>query len=118
MVWVSEVLRLKTLVLLVNGTGDFNQESDSLWCKVVKAFHGGFCSNIGTGLHKGVWANIQSGNNAIDKVGVHFSTSFYQKVGNGNTLRFWEDVWNTYGLRFETCFPRLYAFEIDKECLV
>ncbi|PWA57055.1 RNA-directed DNA polymerase, eukaryota, Reverse transcriptase zinc-binding domain protein [Artemisia annua] len=73
---------------------------------------------MGTGLHKGVWANIQSGNNDIDKVGVHFSTSFYQKIGNGNTVRFWEDVWNTHGLPLKHVFPRLYALEIDKECLV
>ena len=76
---------------------------------MVKAFHGvngGFCSNIGTGLHKGVWANIQSGNNAIDKVGVYFSTSFYQMLGNGNTIHFWEDVRNTYGLPLKHVFPR------------
>ncbi|GJT57872.1 hypothetical protein Tco_0992926 [Tanacetum coccineum] len=86
----------------------FHMESETLWCKVVKAIHGpngGFGIHSSFGLHKGVWANIVSNNNAIDKCGNPFSSSIMQKIRDGRDVMLWNDVWLECGVRLKDEYP-------------
>lgn len=97
----------------------FRNENDALWVKVIKNLYGvdgGFDSIRGSGLSKGVWVNIVKSGFAIDKVGINLSSSFVKKVGCGRTIHFWHDNWNIFLDTLKNRFPRLYAFELDKDC--
>ncbi|GJR85663.1 reverse transcriptase domain, reverse transcriptase zinc-binding domain protein [Tanacetum coccineum] len=65
-------------------------------------------------LGGGVWRDIITIGEELDRLGIEFSSSFEGVVGNGRDIRFWIDRWvgNT-----KLCdrFPRLYHLDRRKE---
>ncbi|GJY32695.1 RNA-directed DNA polymerase, eukaryota, reverse transcriptase zinc-binding domain protein, partial [Tanacetum coccineum] len=114
-------LKAKYLSLIGKCKWRFHVESEALWCKVVKAIHGpngGFGVRSNSGLHKGVWANIVSNSNAIDKCDTPFSSSIIRKVGDGRDVMFCNDVWLECGVRLKGKYHRLFALETHQDCSI
>ncbi|GJW19070.1 hypothetical protein Tco_0026506 [Tanacetum coccineum] len=65
-----------------------------------------------------LWSDVISSIDYIDVPDVPFSSSFSKKVSNGFDTMLWKDVWCSEGIRFIDHFPRLYAFESNKDCKV
>ncbi|PWA61099.1 ribonuclease H protein [Artemisia annua] len=72
----------------------------------------------GRGLKSSVWGNIRSVGAAIDSLEIPFNNSFVRKVGCGDNSYFWCDKWVNSGLPLMVQFPRLYALERSKDCLI
>ncbi|GKC50390.1 hypothetical protein Tco_1073135 [Tanacetum coccineum] len=114
-------LKAKYLSLIGKCKWRFHVESEALWCKVVKTIHGpngGFGVRSNSSLHKGVWANIVSNSNAINKCGIPFSSSIMRKVGDGRDVMFWNDVWLKCEVRIKDKYPRLFTLETHRDCSI
>ncbi|GJQ96137.1 RNA-directed DNA polymerase, eukaryota, reverse transcriptase zinc-binding domain protein [Tanacetum coccineum] len=90
---------------------------NSLWVKVIKAFHGqeGGFDSFGCKF-KGTWDNIVGSSNFFHSKGIIPSNSFRFKAGYGTQIRFWKDIW----LETPLCsrYNRLYRLDLDKDCLI
>lgn len=51
-------------------------------------------------------------------MGIPFESSFVNEVLNGLQTRFWKDIWCSNSSKLMELFPRLYAFENQKDCMV
>lgn len=88
---------------------------------MIKEFYGpegGFESSEIWGLKSGVWNNILDGCIEIDRLGIPFKISIIKKVSNGRHTRLWQDRWNDSGDKLKDRFPRLYALEYEKDCVI
>ncbi|GKD43579.1 hypothetical protein Tco_1268224 [Tanacetum coccineum] len=72
---------------------------------------------VSTGKHT-LWSDVISSIDYIDVPDVPFSSLFSKKVSNGFDTMLWKDVWCSEGIRFIDHFPRLYAFESNKDCKI
>lgn len=96
-------------------------EKNALWRKVITELHGskaGFNSNDHRNLRTGVWKKIVKCCHNIDSIGVPFGKSIIRKVGGGSETKFWTDSWCEAGIKLKDLFPRLFALEVEKNCLV
>ncbi|GJW21628.1 hypothetical protein Tco_0032250 [Tanacetum coccineum] len=96
-------------------------EAGALWRKVISKIHGsdgGFETIIGSGQKASVWANIIGCCSELNQMGISLSNLMVKKVSSGNQTRFWDDAWikDIGPLKFR--FPRLFALEMNTNCLV
>ncbi|PWA41260.1 RNA-directed DNA polymerase, eukaryota, Reverse transcriptase zinc-binding domain protein [Artemisia annua] len=91
----------KILGLLAKWRWSFCNESRALWHSVIHSLHG--ADDIG---------------HVIDNKGIHFRDSFFKKVGNGENTLFWKHGWFDSGPAFMVLFPRLFAPENNKDCVI
>lgn len=114
-------IRAKNLALLGKWWWRFHVEKDALWNKAIGEIYGpvgGLSTSNGLGIKKGVWDNIISIGYYMDHMGTSSSSSFRRLVGNGESIFFWHDRWLDDGLCLKILFPRLYALEENKFCLL
>ncbi|PWA99000.1 RNA-directed DNA polymerase, eukaryota, Reverse transcriptase zinc-binding domain protein [Artemisia annua] len=79
---------------------------------------GGLYDGRGRGLKSSVWENIRSVGAVIDSLDIPFNNSFVRKVGCGDNTSFWCDKWVHSRIPLMFQFPRLYALECSKNCLI
>ncbi|GKA00908.1 RNA-directed DNA polymerase, eukaryota, reverse transcriptase zinc-binding domain protein [Tanacetum coccineum] len=108
------------VALLFKWIWQFRCCPNDLWVKVVKAIHGqDGC--IGSGRRvtwqQSPWiAILKSVSNLNDK-GVDLLAACNRSIGDGTTIRFWDEIW--CGDRpLKASFPRIYALDSDKTCMV
>lgn len=56
--------------------------------------------------------------NAIDNLGISFKNSVARSVVSGNQTSFWLDIWGDMECNLAARFPRLFALESKKDCVV
>ncbi|GKE02536.1 RNA-directed DNA polymerase, eukaryota, reverse transcriptase zinc-binding domain protein [Tanacetum coccineum] len=93
---------------------------NDLWVKVVKAILGqDGCISLGrrvTSQQSPCIAILNSMSNQNDK-GVDLLAACNRLIGDGTTIRFWDEIW--CGDRpLKASFPRIYALDSDKTCMV
>ncbi|GKB67695.1 RNA-directed DNA polymerase, eukaryota [Tanacetum coccineum] len=102
--------------LLFKWVWRFISQDNSLWFRFITALHG---SNIKkhSSLHSSTWNMIIKEVNALKFQGVDLLANCKLRVGSGMRAKFWSDIWIKDN---QLCFlfPRLYALENNKECLV
>lgn len=90
---------------------------DNLWVRVVSDIHGRDCFYNMSAKSKGLWKNITVAAKHIHEIHSLPRDVISRKIGNGQNTRFWKDIWCS-DFPFEDRFPRLFALELDKECMV
>ncbi|GJS54022.1 RNA-directed DNA polymerase, eukaryota [Tanacetum coccineum] len=97
----------------------FHNEKNTLWSRFICALYG----NSG-GLNKRLkvsytsnWVSIVNEISRLKDNNIDLMKFLKKRVGNGRDTRFWEDVWRG-DMSFKSCFPRVYALEIDKKISV
>nr|GEX72798.1 putative ribonuclease H protein At1g65750 family [Tanacetum cinerariifolium] len=94
---------------------------NAFWRLVIKEFYevdGGFNSPANTHGVEGVWCNILKVVKRIESIDVSFNRSFTRSLSDGSNTIFWKDVWGENREHLMDKFPRLFAFETDKDCRV
>ncbi|GJS39764.1 bromodomain, NET domain protein [Tanacetum coccineum] len=79
---------------------------------------GGFNSPINSFKTSGIWVDIIKAVKNIEAIDVSFDISFMRKVVDGGSTLFWKDPWSGVGSCLMDIFPRLYALDSCKDCLV
>ncbi|GJS88192.1 RNA-directed DNA polymerase, eukaryota, reverse transcriptase zinc-binding domain protein [Tanacetum coccineum] len=79
---------------------------------------GGFNSNGVAALKKGPWKNIVDCCLNFKQLDPSFSNLMVKKIYSGNKTSFWYDNWISECGPLRCCFPRLFALEAYKYCLV
>lgn len=90
---------------------------ECLWVRVLKAIHGADCFSNCSSSVNGLWAKISLVIKQVHSIPSVNGELVTREVGNGFNTRFWKDIWvgNT---SFAVRFPRLFALELDKDCLI
>ncbi|GJW01986.1 reverse transcriptase domain, reverse transcriptase zinc-binding domain protein [Tanacetum coccineum] len=116
-------LLASNLAMLTKWWWRFKSESNSLWHQVITSIfgsHGRLETNILTPIphsHVSPWKEIYGLNKDLLKVNINLDSVFLRKTGDGSVFRFWHDCW--FGTsNFMTLFPRMYALETHKDCLI
>ncbi|XP_071712666.1 uncharacterized protein [Rutidosis leptorrhynchoides] len=80
---------------------------------------GGFQNDTISRNSSSLWHKIIKAGKEIDKAGIPFSSSFTRVIGNGMTTSFRFDIWLPNSTKnLCSTFPRLFALETNKSCLV
>ncbi|PWA73977.1 reverse transcriptase domain, Reverse transcriptase zinc-binding domain protein [Artemisia annua] len=99
----------------------FINEQGALWRKVIAEIHGssgGFDTMGGGSSNNSTWSSIVGSCNRIEHLGVPLNNLMVRKIYRGTQTLFWKDNWlNNLG-PLKECFPRLFALERFKDCLV
>ncbi|PWA85898.1 reverse transcriptase domain, Reverse transcriptase zinc-binding domain protein [Artemisia annua] len=67
--------------------------------------------------HVSPWKEIYGLNKDLLKVNINLDLIFLKKIGDGSVFKFWHDCW--FGTsNFMSLFPRMYALETHKDCLI
>lgn len=90
---------------------------DSFAIKSIHGVHGGFDQSGQKSKRGGVWLNMVYLFDKLQTNNILPQSYIRKEIGNGSTTRFWKDNW-IGGTRFMDKFPRLYALEVDKDCVV
>ncbi|GJS49408.1 RNA-directed DNA polymerase, eukaryota [Tanacetum coccineum] len=64
-----------------------------------------------------LWSTILREINSLKDIGFDFMSHCKKRIGNGRATKFWTDKW-VLDVTFRERFPRVYALDMDKECLV
>ncbi|GKF11296.1 hypothetical protein Tco_0049222, partial [Tanacetum coccineum] len=114
-------LHPKNLSLLGKWKWRFLTEDKALWRVVINEFYGskgGFNSPINSFKTSGIWVDIIKAVKNIEAIDASFDISFMRKVVDGGSTLFWKDPWSGVGSCLMDIFPRLYALDSCKDCLV
>ncbi|GJV63562.1 RNA-directed DNA polymerase, eukaryota, reverse transcriptase zinc-binding domain protein [Tanacetum coccineum] len=114
-------LHSKNLGLLGKRKWRFLTEENALWRIVIKDFYGvdgGFGSSVNSNATGGIWQDIIKDVKLIENIDISFKYSFTRKISSGADTMFWKDSWCGDGTRLMDKFPRLYALESNKDCMV
>ncbi|GKE17360.1 hypothetical protein Tco_1424937, partial [Tanacetum coccineum] len=97
----------------------FHTQSNSLWAKAIKAFHGhdGKLGNLNKSSFSSNWIDIINALRLLNNKGIDLLGFIKKKVGNGVNTLFWEESWKG-DVAFKNLFPRIYALETDKSITV
>lgn len=99
----------------------FLNEENALWHLVIKDFYrvdGGSNSPASTHGLGGGWCDILKAVKSIESIDDSFNHSFTRPLSDGSNTLFWKDVWGENGVRHMDKFPRLFALETNKDCIV
>ncbi|GJU84769.1 hypothetical protein Tco_1292315 [Tanacetum coccineum] len=111
-------LKSFNLALLHKWRWRFYSSRDSLWVKVIRAFHGsegGFDQN-GCKFN-GVWSKIMGSSNYLHSSSILPMDTIRFQVGCGSNIRFWKDVW-LGTLPLHVRYNRIFRLERNKNYLV
>ncbi|GJX11722.1 putative RNA-directed DNA polymerase, eukaryota, reverse transcriptase zinc-binding domain protein [Tanacetum coccineum] len=115
-------LHAKNLSLLGKWKWRFLSDDKGLWRVVINEFYGsegGFNSPLNNFKSGGIWVvDIIKAVKKIEAIDDSFRLSFMRKVVDGGSTLFWKDPWCGDGYRLMDIFPRLYALDSCKDCLV
>ncbi|GJT73341.1 RNA-directed DNA polymerase, eukaryota [Tanacetum coccineum] len=102
--------------LLVKWMWRFLTRDNSLWARFIQASHGSNTQNI-SASYPSLWSSIIKEVNILKSQGLDFFSHCKIRVGNGRNTSFWKDLW-IGDSRLFLAFPRLYALENNKDCIV
>ena len=111
---------MRNFALLFKWIWRFRCSPNDLWVKVVKGIHGqdggiGF-SRRSNSKHS-PWNAILKAISNLNNKGIDLLFACSRSVGNGKSIRFWDEIW--FGDRpLKDLFPRIYALDKDKRCMV
>ncbi|PWA41586.1 hypothetical protein CTI12_AA459190 [Artemisia annua] len=116
-------LLASNLAMLTKWWWRFKSENNSLWHQVITSIfgtHGRLETNIFIPIrhsHVSPWKEIYGLNKDLLKVNINLDSIFLMKIGDGSVFKFWHDCW--FGTsNFMSLFPRMYALETHKDCLI
>ncbi|PWA37362.1 reverse transcriptase domain, Reverse transcriptase zinc-binding domain protein [Artemisia annua] len=113
-------IKTKNMGLLGKWKWRFINEQGALWRKVIAEIHGssGGFDTMGGSNNNSTWSSIVGSCNRIEHLGVPLNNLMVRKIYRGTQTLFWKDNWlNNLG-PLKECFPRLFALERFKDCLV
>ncbi|KAJ0497883.1 hypothetical protein HanOQP8_Chr13g0484851 [Helianthus annuus] len=113
-------LRDANIALLSKWWWRFKIQPDTLWNKVIRAFHSNNRSwpvlPFSRGL-SGVWSTIAKLGNYLAYTNLNLNNMLIGVVGKGDKIRLWLDPWvSSQPLR--NSFPNLFLLESNKDCLI
>nr|GEU80135.1 RNA-directed DNA polymerase, eukaryota, reverse transcriptase zinc-binding domain protein [Tanacetum cinerariifolium] len=114
-------LHSKYLGLLGKWKWRFFTEENGIWWIVIKDFNGadgGLGSSVNSNASGGIWQDILKAVKLIENIDISFKYSFTCKISSGTDTMFWKGSWCGDDTRLMDKFPRLYALESDKDCMV
>ncbi|KAL4570644.1 hypothetical protein LXL04_026303 [Taraxacum kok-saghyz] len=98
----------------------FFTSTEEPWVRLMKFIYGrtgGFFSPIRPTVGGSPWLRILAAVHKLHRVNVVPDSSLRRMIGNGEDTRFWDDRWLGDSLLADR-FPRLFALEGDRRCLV
>ncbi|GKB09153.1 RNA-directed DNA polymerase, eukaryota [Tanacetum coccineum] len=101
--------------LLIKWYWRFLSNDGSLWSHVIQAIHGDKLDHVSNS--PSLWSTILREINSLKDIGFDFMSHCKKRIGNGRATKFWTDKW-VLDVTFRERFPRVYALDMDKECLV
>nr|KAJ0191688.1 hypothetical protein LSAT_V11C800406980 [Lactuca sativa] len=106
--------------LLVKWWWRLNNESKSLWARVITGIHN--LANkpidyLSARRYVGVWNNIASSRKFLCGLGIRIHDLFNIKIMSGNNTLFWYDHW-IGSSNLKTRYPNLFELESKKRCTV
>ncbi|PWA93476.1 RNA-directed DNA polymerase, eukaryota, Reverse transcriptase zinc-binding domain protein [Artemisia annua] len=113
-------IKTKNIGLLGKWKWRFINEQGALWRKIIAEIHGssGGFDTMGGSKNNSTWSSIVGSCNRIEQLGVPLNNLMVRKIYRGTQTLFWKDNWlNNLG-PLKECFPRLFALERFKDCLV
>ncbi|GKB20523.1 hypothetical protein Tco_0854446 [Tanacetum coccineum] len=114
-------LKAKNLGLLENGNGDFFNDSDALWCKVISEIHGskeGFDVSDISSANSGVWVSLVKCCSNLNRFGIDLNEIMVRNICDGRNTLFWLHIWIKGCGPLKDRFPRLFVSEQHKSCSV
>ncbi|GJY06599.1 RNA-directed DNA polymerase, eukaryota [Tanacetum coccineum] len=91
-----------------------------LWARVIQNIYG-LCGGINASPARrsrfSTWRSILSSISKLKQKGVDLLSLCSRKIGNGASTYFWNDTW-CGDLPFKIQYPRVYALDTDKNCLI
>ncbi|GJZ16707.1 RNA-directed DNA polymerase, eukaryota, reverse transcriptase zinc-binding domain protein [Tanacetum coccineum] len=111
-------LKAFNLALLQKWHWRMISNTNALWVKVIKAFHGQEGSfDLNDITSNGIWAKIVGSSNYLHSNAILPSDSIRFHVGCGTSIRFWKELW-TGSSPLYLRYNRLFRLEQDKDCLI
>nr|GEW47700.1 hypothetical protein [Tanacetum cinerariifolium] len=91
-------------------------QSRSLWYRVIQALYGASFElhHVNQSL---IWCSILRDMQVLISKGFDFVSHYKKRVGDGHNTQFWYDYW-VFDQPLRVRFPRLFAFDTDKESTV
>nr|GEX18532.1 RNA-directed DNA polymerase, eukaryota [Tanacetum cinerariifolium] len=102
--------------LLFKWVWRFLSRDCSLWFRFITAIHGSSIQPRSS-VQTSIWGSIIKEVHALKLQGVDLLAHCKLRVGSGRSIRFWSDVW-IGDIQLSCLFPRLFALESNKDCLV
>ncbi|GKD49202.1 RNA-directed DNA polymerase, eukaryota, partial [Tanacetum coccineum] len=99
----------------IDQAAEFLSNDGSLWSHVIQAIHGDKLDHVSNS--PSLWSTILREINSLKDIGFDFMSHCKKRIGNGRATKFWTDKW-VLDVTFRERFPRVYALDMDKECLV
>ncbi|GJX76532.1 RNA-directed DNA polymerase, eukaryota [Tanacetum coccineum] len=108
------------VALLFKWIWHFRCNPNDLWVKVVKDLHGcdggiGTCRRLTS--QQSTWNAILNSVAKLKDKGVDLLAACNRSIGDGTSTSFWNEIW-CGDLPLKASFPRIYALDTDKECMV
>ncbi|GJT95634.1 putative reverse transcriptase domain-containing protein, partial [Tanacetum coccineum] len=113
---ISFFIGAATGALLFKWIWRFVSQDDSLWFHVMQALYG---PNIDShSIHySSNWCSILKEMQMLKAKGFDFLSLCNKRVGDGNNTSFWLDTWRGDSALCDS-FPRMFALEMEKNCMV